>query len=322
MKVKSILFLFLFLNTIYFSNAQTDKKEKLKVLIVDGQNTHNDWPKITHIIKTELETTNLFSVDVARIAFTWNGEDLLKDYPTKGSNKTQKVSEPKTDPNFYPDFKKYNAVIINLGWKTAAWPEKTQAAFETYIKEGGGLVVFHAADNCFPEWEAYNKMIGLGGWGDRNEKDGPYVYYNNAGEIVRDTTAGKGGAHGPQSEYQVIIRNKTHPITVGMPEKWLHTKDELYNSLRGPAKNMEILATAYDDPKNEGTGRHEPALMTINYGSGRIFHNIMGHSVTAVNGIGFLTSMLRGTEWAASGKVTQKLPDNLPTENETSTKHY
>jgi type 1 glutamine amidotransferase len=107
-----------------------------------------------------------------------------------------------------------------------------------------------------------------------------------------------------------------------MPEVWLHTKDELYNSLRGPAENMEVLATAYADPDNKGTGRHEPALMTLTYGKGRIFHNIMGHADYSVACVGFITTMLRGTEWAATGKVTQEIPKDFPTADKVSSRTF
>lgn len=103
-----------------------------------------------------------------------------------------------------------------------------------------------------------------------------------------------------------------------MPPVWMHTKDELYNRLRGPAERMEILATAYADPNNKGTGRHEPALMTIRFGEGRIFHNIMGHADYSVDCVGFMTTILRGTEWAATGRVTQAIPANFPTADRSS----
>ena len=297
--------------------SQKSTSKKIKTLIVDGQNNHDQWPKITYFLKMEMENSDLFTVEVARSAFTWKGDDFVKEYPIPDLPKTEAKEKPEIDPNYNPDFSKYDLVICNFGWNAAPWPEETQKKFEKYIKKGGGLVVFHAADNSFPKWEAYNEMIGLGGWGDRTEKDGPYVYYNNDGELIRDDSPGSAGAHGPQSEYQIQIR-KEHPITKGMPEVWLHTKDELYNSLRGPAENMVVLATAYSDPQNKGTGRHEPALMALNYGKGRIFHNIMGHVDYSVQCVGFLTSMLRGAEWAATGEVTQTIPNNFPTADKTS----
>lgn len=298
------------------------KNTPIKVLILDGQNNHVQWPKITFMLKEYLEETGLFSVEVARSANTWKGEQFLDEFPIEGMEQTEALEKPKTDPNYSPNFSNYDVVISNFGWNAADWPEETQQAFEAYIENGGGLVVFHAADNSFPKWEAYNQMIGLGGWGDRTEKDGPYVYYNDSDEEIRDETPGKAGAHGPQSEYQIRIRNTEHPITKGMPEIWMHTKDELYNSLRGPAENMEILATAYADPNNKGTGRHEPALMVLNYGKGRIFHNIMGHADYSVNSVGFLTTILRGTEWAATGKVTQEIPEDFPSAEQSSSREF
>lgn len=313
-------FLFTILFSVVSNQLYTQENTKIKILIIDGQNNHEQWPKTTVMLKDYLEETNLFSVDIERSRYTWEGEKYIAEFPIERTEATIALEKPQTDPDFSPDFSKYDAVISNFGWNAAVWPEATQKAFESYIENGGGLVVFHAADNSFPKWEAYNKMIGLGGWGDRTKKDGPYVYYNDAGELIRDNSPGNGGAHGPQSEYQIQIRHAEHPITKGMPEFWMHSKDELYNSLRGPAENMEILATAYSDPNNKGTGHHEPALMTITYGKGRIFHTIMGHADYSVDCIGFITTMLRGTEWAASGKVTQEIPADFPTANSSSSR--
>lgn len=293
-------------------------QNKIKTLIVDGQNNHDQWPKITHMLEEHLEGTDLFSVDVARTAYTWKGDKYLAEFEVAGVGETTALEKPKADPNFSPDFSNYDVVICNFGWNAAPWPAETQQAFEKYMKAGGGLVVFHAANNSFPQWKAYNQMIGLGGWGDRNEEDGPLVYYNDTGNLVRSNRPGSAGAHGPESEYQIQIRNPNHPITQGMPEVWMHTQDELYNSLRGPAENMEVLATAYSSKDLKGSGRHEPALMVLTYGKGRIFHNIMGHADYSVADVGFLATMLRGTEWAATGKVTQKLPPNFPTADQTS----
>lgn len=307
---------------IYSIVAQTEKAEpkSIKVLIVDGQNNHVQWPKITSMLKDYMEETTLFTVSVARSTYTWKGEEFIVSFPITGVGETEALEKPKSDPDFNPSFSEYDVIICNFGWNAAPWPTKTQKAFETYMKAGGGLVVFHAADNSFPKWPAYNQMIGLGGWGNRTEKDGPYVYYNDAGDLIRDESPGKGGAHGPKSEYAVRIRNAEHPITKGLPTEWMHTKDELYNSLRGPAENMEVLATAYASKANKGTGRHEPALMTITYGKGRIFHSIMGHEDYSVSCVGFLTTFLRGAEWAATGKVTQSIPADFPSAKKSSSR--
>jgi uncharacterized protein len=324
-KIKIILIVVLLtfsFEGIYATNPNKGNASKLKVLIVDGQNNHGQWPKVTFMMKQYLEESGLFKVDVNRSLYTWGGAELVAQFPIKGFQKTEIVEKAKADPNFKPDFSKYDLVICNFGWGAAPWPTDTQKGLEEFVGNGGGLVVIHAADNSFPEWLGYNKMIGLGGWGDRTEKDGPYVYYNDEDELVRDTSQGKGGSHGSQHEFQIQIRNSDHPITKGMPTKWLHTKDELYDRLRGPAENMEVLATAYSSLDEKGTGRHEPMLIALTYGDGRVFHTPMGHADYSVECVGFITSLLRGSEWAATGKVTVKIPEDFPKENESSARSF
>lgn len=295
---------------------------KLKVLIVDGQNNHAVWPKSTIMMKQYLEETGLFEVDIKRTNFTWKADREKAYLPLAGVGETQDLKEPKSDPDFILTFKKYDVVISNFGWKAADWPESTQKALEKYMKKGGGFVSVHAADNSFPDWQEYNRMIGLGGWGDRNEKDGPYVYYTNEGELVRDDSPGGAGAHGPQHLIPITVREPNHPITKGMPHVWMTTKDECYAKLRGPGENMIILATGKDMSGKAPTDRHEPMLMVLQYGKGRIFHTTLGHDDYSCEGVGFIVSFLRGVEWAATGKVTQPIPTDFPTSEESTSREF
>jgi uncharacterized protein len=270
--------------------------EPLKALIIDGQNNHVVWPTTTKMMKKYLEETGLFSVDVATTA-------------PKG-----------TDEKFKPEFKKYAVVISN--YNGDAWPEETKKAFVEYVKSGGGFVVVHAANNSFGDWKEYNEMIGLGGWGGRSEASGPYVYINADGKLVRDESKGRGGNHGSQHPFQIIVRDAKHPVTAGMPGEWLHANDELYDLLRGPAENMTVLATAFADKSKGGTGRHEPMIFTVSYGKGRVFHTPMGHGKDSQECVGFLTTLQRGTEWAATGKVTQKIPSDFPSADKTNARKF
>jgi type 1 glutamine amidotransferase len=295
---------------------------QLKALIIDGQNNHSVWPKSTIMMKQYLEETGLFEVDILRTKYTWKAEREEAYLSLAGIGKTEDLKEPKVDSGFSPQFKNYDVIISNFGWNAADWKEETQKALEKYLKNGGGFVSIHAADNSFPNWKEYNKMIGLGGWGDRTEKDGPYVYYNKDNILVRDNSIGPGGTHGPQHQIPITVRVKDHPITKDMPIHWMTTKDECYAKLRGPAENMTILATGKDMSGKAPTDRHEPMLMVIDYGKGRVFHSTLGHDDYSIEGVGFILSFLRGVEWAATGKVTIPIPKDFPTENNPTSRKF
>ena len=320
--MKKLIACFVLLGALQFVATAQPVRKPLRVLIVDGQNNHAQWPKITKMMKHYLEETGRFTVDVQRSRYTWLGDDYLEKYAIEGMPPTQSLKKPQADSTYAPAFENYDLVISNFGWNAAPWPAATQASFEAFMRKGGGLVVVHAADNSFPQWPAYNRMIGLGGWGDRTEKDGPYVYYDNTGKLQRDMSPGRAGSHGPEHEYTIKIRNSKHPITKGMPTEWLHTRDELYDRLRGPAENMEVLATAFSSKEQKGTDRHEPMLLTLRYGKGRIFHTPMGHADYSVECVGFITCLLRGSEWAATGKVTFPIPADFPSQSKSSRRAF
>lgn len=286
---KQLLLLIITTGLLSFISS-CNKESGYKTLIITGQNNH-DWKTSSPILKQILDETGLFSSEVMIT-------------PDKGGDMSA----------FNPDFSKYKLVVLD--YNGDSWSDKTNAAFLDFVRNGGGLVIYHAADNSFPGWKEYNEMIGLGGWGDRNEKDGPYVYYKND-QLVVDTVAGPGGTHGKRREFIVRTRVADHPVMKGLPARWFHGTDELYSLLRGPAKNMDILATAFaDSAAGGGTMRDEPMLMAITFEKGRVFHTAMGHADDgggpAMQCAGFIVTLQRGAEWAVTGNVTQEVPFDFP----------
>ncbi len=270
----------------------------IRVMLLDGEQggPYHAWQETTPYLKKMLGDAGIFSVDVVTA-------------PPKGADFS----------TFKPEWNKYKVIVSNYDVPDERWPDSLKASFEEYIRNGGGLVSVHAADNAFPNWKEYNLMIGVGGWRGRNEKSGPHFYYES-GKLVSDPSPGPAGQHGARLAYKVVNQVTDHPITKGLPKEWMHVPDELYAKMRGPGENMTVLATAWSDPSNRGTNHHEPILMVLSYGKGRIFHTVMGHDLAALNCVGFIATYQRGTEWAATGKVKQKVPADFPTADKSSTR--
>jgi hypothetical protein len=280
---------------------------ELKIMLLTGQSSkYHDWTKSSPLVKQQLEATGLFAVDVVTT-------------PARGGDMS----------GFAPDFSSYAAVVMI--YEGDDWPAATREAFTAYMKNGGGLVVIHDTDNAFPFWPEWNEMIGLGGWGlkpdgnvgARDESWGPKLRWRDGHQIL-DDSPGRAG-HPPRHDFLVVTRAPDHPVMKGLPAAWLHPDDEIYSQLRGPAKNVEILATAKADPARfpKSSGEHEPMLMAVHYGRGRVFHTTLGHvgptqepPFKALLCVGHIVTLQRGTEWAATGRVTQPVPDDFPSETQ------
>lgn len=281
-------------------SAQSPANDPIRVMLLTGQSSiYHDWEKSSSIIASILREPGLFDVDVVT---------------------TPRSGEPMDA--FAPDWSRYDVVVLD--YDGDSWPDPTQTAFEAYLSQGGGLVLVHAADNAFPDWPAFQLMAGVGGWRGRDESAGPKLRWRDGRQVTDD---GPGVAlHPPQHDFRILTRAPEHPIMRGLPQAWMQANDELYSQLRGPARNVTILATAKAGAGMGGaTGEHEPILMTIEYGAGRVFHTTLGHvspgdelPVATMSSVGFIATLQRGTEWAASGRVTQAVPDDFPTADEVS----
>jgi len=262
----------------------------IKIMLLDGESggPWHKWQLTTPVLKKILDEPGLFQVDVVTA-------------PPAGGDFSA----------FAPKFADYKAIVFNYDAPNDRWPDALKKSYEDYVSAGGGMVSVHAANNAFAGWDAYNKMIGVGGWRGRTEKDGPYWFWKDAA-LASDLSAGPAGSHGQRTPFLVTVRDASHPILRGLPATWMHQGDELYARLRGPGPK-DVLATAFSDPANAGSGRDEPMLMANAFGKGRIFHTTLGHDINGISSVDFVVTLQRGTEWAATGSVTQKVPANFPT---------
>ena len=281
----------LVLMTLCAAVSSASAQDKIRTVIIDGQNNHN-WKGTTPYLVKILEDAGIFTVDVAT------------------------SPEPGQDfSNFNVDFSKYDLVVMN--YNGDSWNPQMKQAFVDFVVNGGGFLSYHAGNNAFTDWPAYNEMIALGGWCGRNKDSGPYLYIDAEGNTVIDPVQdGPGGDHGPQWAYPIDVRAPEHPIMKGLPMRFRHCTDELYQYQRGPAHNVTILATAFAPTDTRGSNRNEPLVLTVPYGKGRCVNNMLGHDVEQLKSVDTIILSQRCAEWAATGKVTIEVPADFPGEDE------
>jgi hypothetical protein len=269
----------------------------IRVLIVDGFNNH-DWRLTTHYIRGILEPTGLFAVDVS-------------------------TSPPDANAagwdQWRPQFDKYDVVIQNCNdWGGGpSWPEPVQKDFAHFVRRGGGVYIWHSANNAFPKWPEYNDMIGIG-W--RPKEYGTAISVGENGKLVQ-TPPGEGENTGHGKRFNAVInRIGDHPIHVGLPRQWTAADIEVYYYLRGPAKNLDVLSYAHE-PK---TQMNWPTEWTVRYGRGRVYVSNFGHvwkgdtQPVTVRDVGVQTLTVRGVQWLAHRRVDFPIPANFPTATDIS----
>ncbi|MBY0508177.1 MAG: ThuA domain-containing protein [Bryobacteraceae bacterium] len=258
---------------------------KLRALIVDGVNNH-DWQAGTAGIRRILEGSGRFTVDVSTS-------------PERGA--------PAAEWEMWrPAFAQYDVVVNNFNGGHLAdglrWPAEVESAWLRYLRGGGGVVIFHAANNAFLEWPEYQEMVGLL-W--REPKFGPGLIVN-ARRRVETVPAGEGPkpGHGPRHDFEVEVLDPQHPITLGLPAKWMHPSEQLTHGQHGPAEGLKVLTFAY----SKDSRRNEPMDWVRRYGRGRVYVTMLGHTWRNepnpnFDDPNFQMLLARGAEWAATGKV-------------------
>ncbi|SHN33191.1 Trehalose utilisation [Cyclobacterium lianum] len=283
-----------FLNLFLFlkSEIRAQSSDKIPVLIVDGFSNH-DWQQTSAVTQWILEKSGLFKVDISTVP-----EDSL------------------TMQSWQPVFDQYAVVIQNtnnIHNSTLRWPKDAERALEEYVARGGGLYILHSANNAFAHWEAYNEMIGLG-W--RPQTVGTALEIDPKGHIKQYPPGeGKGTGHGERFNALIQILNR-HPINLGYPDAWQTVNTEVYYFPRGDAKNIEVLSYAND---STSTQQNWPVEWVVEYGKGRVYNSSLGHLwegevyPPAYRCAGYQTTVVRVTEWLATGKVDFPVPPDFPT---------
>jgi uncharacterized protein len=267
---------------------------KVRVLIVDGVNNH-DWKTATHAITQILTATDLFSVEVSTS-------------PARGASREAWDA-------WRPGFSRFHVVVNNFNGghleDGIEWPVMVQESLVKFVEGGGGLVVYHAANNAFLKWKAYNDMIGLG-WRSPSFGPGLAVADDDKVRVIPKGTGLEPG-HPERMPFQIHVRDIHHPITAGMPRVWMHPSEQLTHGQHGPAEGLTILTYAHSPVSNQ----NEPMDWVRSYGKGRVYTTMLGHTWVGeptpnLDCVGFQTLLSRGVQWAATGTVTIPIPANFP----------
>lgn len=270
----------------------------IRVLIVDGFSNHH-WQLNTALLHAILEPTGLFQIEV--------------------STSPPDAAAPGWD-TWRPRFADHDVVIqtCNDIGGGPSWPVEVQAEFESYVRQGGGVFIYHSGNNAFPTWEAYNRIIGLG-W--RRADQGVALSLDESGTVTRIAPGeGPGTGHGPRSNV-VLTRRGDHPIHRDLPRRFMVADIEVYHHARGPAEQVDVLSYAFDASR---TQQHWPIEWTVGYGEGRVYTSTLGHvwrddtDPVSLRCVGMQTLLIRALEWLARRPVTFPAPADFPTDQAVS----
>ncbi len=169
---------------------------------------------------------------------------------------------------------RYDVIVFMLfNAHTSTMTEAGRKNLLQFVRSGKGFCVHHLASASYKDWPEFRKLC------------------------ARYWVMGKSG-HGPRSVFTCKIANQNHPITKGMKEFKIF--EELYAKLQGD-EPIAVLVEA----DSEWSGRSEPLVFVRTYGTGRVVHNALGHDRKAINNPGCKRLIIRGAEWAATGKVCE-----------------
>ena len=165
------------------------------------------------------------------------------------------------------NLKHYSALVFLCPTGKVFGPEQ-EVALKNYIEQGGGWVGIHSATDCEYNWPWYNQLAG--------------AWFKS---------------HPAQQEAKLIITDKNHPSTSGLPDTWIR-KDEWYN-FRDLNPDVTILIkideTSYKGGEN---GSNHPMAWYHSFDGGRAFYTELGHTEESWSDPIYLKHLLGGIEWA------------------------
>jgi cytochrome c len=161
-------------------------------------------------------------------------------------------------------------VVVFLSTTGDILDDGQKAAFERYIRSGGGFAGIHSASDTEYQWAWYGRLVG--------------AYFASHPEIQHAT---------------VRIEDLGHASTEGLPQKWDRT-DEWYNFRDNPRGTVHVLATLDEATYSGGKmGADHPIAWCQVIDGGRSWYTAMGHTTESYAEPLYRLHLLGGIESAA-----------------------
>lgn len=175
--------------------------------------------------------------------------------------------EHSEDPSLFNDeaLAKYRAVVFANTTGDALDAEQ-QAAFERYLRKGGGYLGVHAAADTEYEWPWYGELVG--------------AYFSGHPPGLQDTRVKFEG-----------------DAAQAFAQPWQVT-DELYNYKRNPRPSVEVIATVDERDYKGGTmGADHPIAWCHARFGGRAWYTGLGHTEAMYADPIYRAHLLRGLRY-------------------------
>ncbi len=165
-------------------------------------------------------------------------------------------------------------VVIWLSTTGDVLTADQQAAFERYIRNGGGYAGIHSASDTEYDWPWYGKLVG--------------AYFDSHPAGTPNAT--------------VKVEDHAHPSTKDAPTLWPRT-DEWYNYRTNPRGAVHVLASLDESTYTGGNmGVEHPIAWCQDYDGGRAWYTGMGHTIESYSDPTFLKHILGGIKTAAGAE--------------------
>lgn len=243
----------------------------IRVLIITGQTDlpYHDWRLSTPVLRAQLEQTGRFDVKVAEEPRGLSTEALSG----------------------------YDVILLN--YNGPRFSASTEKAIEEFVRAGKGFVAVHGISYG----EFFGQVKKNGKWAAPPDGNAGWAAY---AQMIGSTWKAENISHSLRHVFDVKWTDGAHPIARGLPETFV-ANDELYHKL-DLMPGAQVVARAWSDPAQGGTGKNEPMLWTTRFGKGRGVHLPLGHDLSAMTQPGFMAAIARSVEWAATGDVQPPPP--------------